>query len=114
MRHFYESAMYHISLLQKYDFDNIVISVKSSDVKTMIEAYRLLSANVKYPLHLGVTEAGSKERGAIKSAVGIGVAFMQTESETQLEYHLRRILLKKLQRGEGFLMFSAFQIQELR
>ena len=68
----YESAMYHISLLQKYDFDNIVISVKSSDVKTMIEAYRLLSANVKYPLHLGVTEAGSKERGAIKSAVGIG------------------------------------------
>ncbi len=68
----YESAMYHISLLQKYDFDDIVISVKSSDVRTMIGAYRILSANVKYPLHLGVTEAGSKERGTIKNAVGIG------------------------------------------
>ena len=68
----YDSAMYHISLLHKCDFDNIVISVKSSDVRTMIGAYRMLSANVEYPLHLGVTEAGSKERGTVKSAVGIG------------------------------------------
>ena len=68
----YESAMYHVSLLRKFDFDDIVISVKSSDLCTMIGAYRMLSDAVDYPLHLGVTEAGTKRRGVIKSAVGIG------------------------------------------
>lgn len=68
----YESAMYHVSLLQKFDFDDIVISVKSSDLYTMIGAYRMLSDAADYPLHLGVTESGTKRKGVIKSAVGIG------------------------------------------
>jgi (E)-4-hydroxy-3-methylbut-2-enyl-diphosphate synthase len=67
-----ESALYHVSLLQKYDFDNIVISIKASDPYNMIKANRLLAQNCDYPLHLGVTEAGSKQMGSIKSAVGIG------------------------------------------
>jgi (E)-4-hydroxy-3-methylbut-2-enyl-diphosphate synthase len=67
-----ESAMYHVSLLEKYDFDDIVISIKASDPYNMIKANRLLAAKCNYPLHLGVTEAGSKEMGSIKSAVGIG------------------------------------------
>lgn len=67
-----ESAKYHCSLLEKYDFNNIVISLKSSDVKTMLDAYRLASNIFSYPLHLGVTEAGTKKLGIIKSAIGIG------------------------------------------
>lgn len=67
-----ESAAYHVSLLEKYDFNDIVISMKSSDVKLMIEAYRLASERFNYPLHLGVTEAGTRRMGIIKSAVGIG------------------------------------------
>ena len=67
-----ESALYHASLLNKFDFDDIVISIKSSDVSTMIEGYRKLSGVCDYPLHLGVTEAGTKRLGIIKSAIGIG------------------------------------------
>lgn len=69
---FVESAMYHVQLLEKFDFDDIVISVKASDVKTTIAAYRLLAERCNYPLHLGVTEAGTERMGIIKSAVGIG------------------------------------------
>ena len=67
-----ESAMYHVSLLEKFDFDDIVISIKASNPYNMIKANRLLAEKCRYPLHLGVTEAGSREIGAIKSAVGIG------------------------------------------
>ena len=67
-----ESAMYHVSLLEKYDFDNIVISMKASNPYNMIKANRMLAQMCEYPLHLGVTEAGSKHMGALKSAVGIG------------------------------------------
>ncbi len=67
-----ESAMYHVSLLEKYDFDDIVISIKSSDVRTMIKAYRLASERCRYPLHLGVTEAGTYESAIVKSSIGIG------------------------------------------
>lgn len=67
-----ESAMYHASLLEKFDFDNIVISIKSSNVNTMIKAYELAAQECSYPLHLGVTEAGTERMGIIKSAVGIG------------------------------------------
>lgn len=67
-----ESALYHASLLEKFDFRDIVISLKSSNVKTMIKAYTLLSEQCDYPLHLGVTEAGTKEMGIVKSAIGIG------------------------------------------
>lgn len=67
-----ESALSHIRLLEKYDFTDICVSVKSSDVPLNMKAYRLLSETVDYPLHLGVTEAGTPSMGLIKSAVGIG------------------------------------------
>lgn len=67
-----ESALDHVKLLNDCDFDDIVISIKSSDVMTMIAAYRLLAKKVPYPLHLGVTEAGTEKIGILKSAVGIG------------------------------------------
>lgn len=67
-----ESAMYHVKLLNKFDFDDIAISIKSSDVATTIEAYELMSQMCAYPLHLGVTEAGTARMGLVKSAIGIG------------------------------------------
>lgn len=67
-----ESAMKHVRLLEKFGFYDIVISVKSSDVKTTVDAYRKLADTVEYPLHLGVTEAGTDERGVVRSAIGIG------------------------------------------
>jgi (E)-4-hydroxy-3-methylbut-2-enyl-diphosphate synthase len=77
-----ESAMYHVSLLEKYDFDDIVISIKASDPYNMIKANRLLAAKCNYPLHLGVTEAGSKAMGSIKSAVGIGALLCDGVGDT--------------------------------
>ena len=67
-----ESALEHAALLNKFNFDDIVISIKSSNVRLMIAAYRLLAQKTDYPLHLGVTEAGTERMGVIKSAVGIG------------------------------------------
>jgi (E)-4-hydroxy-3-methylbut-2-enyl-diphosphate synthase len=67
-----ESALRHVEILEKLDFYDIVISIKSSDVVMMIESYKLISGSVDYPLHLGVTEAGTTWRGTIKSSVGIG------------------------------------------
>ncbi len=67
-----DSAMYHVSLLEKFDFRDIVISIKSSDVETMIKAYRLAAERCDYPLHLGVTEAGTYNSSLIKSSIGIG------------------------------------------
>ena len=67
-----ESGLYHISLLEKFDFDDIVLSLKSSDVKKMYKAYELAAERCRYPLHLGVTEAGTADMGTIKSAAGIG------------------------------------------
>lgn len=67
-----ESAMYHISLLERYDFENIVISIKASDVQNMILANRMLAERIDYPIHLGVTEAGGYKSGLIKSSIGIG------------------------------------------
>lgn len=67
-----ESGLYHISLLEKFDFTDIVLSLKSSDTLTMYKAYELAATKCKYPLHLGVTEAGTESMGVIKSAAGIG------------------------------------------
>ena len=77
-----ESAMGHIKLLEKYDFDDIVVSLKSSDVPTNIAAYRLMRQICRYPLHLGVTEAGTYNMGLIKSAVGIGSLLCDGIGET--------------------------------
>ncbi|MBE6691174.1 MAG: flavodoxin-dependent (E)-4-hydroxy-3-methylbut-2-enyl-diphosphate synthase [Ruminococcaceae bacterium] len=67
-----ESALYHLRLLEKFDFYDTVISIKASEVMTMIAANRLLAERCEYPLHLGVTEAGARETGLVKSAIGIG------------------------------------------
>ena len=67
-----ESALYHASLLEKFDFNNIVLSIKASTVPDMIAANRMLAAACSYPLHLGVTEAGGAQMGLVKSAMGIG------------------------------------------
>ena len=67
-----ESALGHARMLEKVHFENIVLSMKSSDVKATIEAYRIASRRCDYPLHLGVTEAGLPGQGTVKSAIGIG------------------------------------------
>ena len=67
-----ESAFSHIALLEKYDFTDICVSMKSSNVPVMMEAYRLFSSRSSYPLHVGVTETGTEYMGTIKSAMGIG------------------------------------------
>ena len=67
-----DSALYHAQLLEKFDFSDIVLSIKSSHVPSMIRAYRLAAEQTDYPLHLGVTEAGTSRMGLLKSAVGIG------------------------------------------
>ncbi|HLA68446.1 MAG TPA: flavodoxin-dependent (E)-4-hydroxy-3-methylbut-2-enyl-diphosphate synthase [Bacteroidota bacterium] len=68
----FESAMRHVEICREFDFHDVIISVKSTDVKLMIEAYRLVAQRTDIPLHLGVTEAGTTKVGTIKSAVGIG------------------------------------------
>ncbi len=77
-----ESAFYHIGLLNQYDFDDIVVSLKASDVAKTVEAYRLMSARSGYPLHIGVTEAGTAYMGMIKSAVGIGSLLLSGIGDT--------------------------------
>lgn len=77
-----ESGLYHISLLEKYDFDNIVLSLKSSNVKTMYDAYVKAAEVCKYPLHLGVTEAGTEGMGVIKSSAGIGGLLLRDIGDT--------------------------------
>lgn len=77
-----KSAMNHVNILENCDFEDIVISIKSSNVSTMIKAYRLLSQQCSYPLHLGVTEAGTERMGIIKSSVGIGSLLVDGIGET--------------------------------
>ena len=77
-----ESGLYHISLLEKYDFNDIVLSLKSSDTKMMYKAYELAAEKCPYPLHLGVTEAGTESMGVIKSAAGIGGLLLRGIGDT--------------------------------
>jgi len=77
-----ESALGHVALLERRNFHAIKISLKSSSVRHTIEAYELLSARVDYPLHIGVTEAGTLLPGAVKSAVGLGVLLFQGIGDT--------------------------------
>lgn len=100
-----DSALYHASLLEKADFDDIVLSLKSSDVQTMTAAYTLVSEQTSYPLHLGVTEAGTPRMGLIKSAAGIGGLLLSGIGDTIRvsltadpieEVHAARDLLKAI------------------
>ena len=77
-----ESGLYHISLLEKYDFEDIVLSLKSSNTQRMYDSYVLASEKCRYPLHLGVTESGTKSMGVIKSAAGIGGLLLRGIGDT--------------------------------
>ena len=77
-----ESALYHADMLRDLDFEDIAISVKSSDVQTMIAANRILAERTDYPLHLGVTEAGARERALVKSSIGVGTLLAEGIGDT--------------------------------
>ncbi|MBQ2733031.1 MAG: flavodoxin-dependent (E)-4-hydroxy-3-methylbut-2-enyl-diphosphate synthase [Clostridia bacterium] len=77
-----ESAMFHTSLLEKFGFNDIAISIKASSVMTTIEANRLLSQMCPYPIHIGVTEAGGEGMGTVKSAIGIGTLLAEGIGDT--------------------------------
>ena len=77
-----ESALADVARLEKYGVDDIVISVKASSVPLTVEAYRTLAARTNYPLHLGVTEAGTRESGVVKSSVGIGALLLDGIGDT--------------------------------
>ena len=77
-----DSALYHASLLEKFDFQDIVLSVKSSNVDFMIEAYERVAQQCDYPLHLGVTEAGTSRMGLIKSTIGLGTLLREGIGDT--------------------------------
>ena len=110
-----ESALRHAELLERCDFGDIVISIKSSDVPTMIKAYRLIAEKTDYPLHLGVTEAGTKRMGIIKSAVGIGSLLADGIGETirvsltadpAEEIYAARDILSAVGKGSGVKLVS--------
>lgn len=110
-----ESAMGHVKILEECDFDDIVISIKSSDVPTMISAYRLLSEKCDYPLHLGVTEAGTERMGLIKSSIGIGSLLCEGIGETirvsltddpVKEIYAAKDILKAVGKGSGIKIVS--------
>ncbi|MBR2805420.1 MAG: flavodoxin-dependent (E)-4-hydroxy-3-methylbut-2-enyl-diphosphate synthase [Oscillospiraceae bacterium] len=77
-----ESALRNVALIEKFDYDNIVISAKSSDVATMVKANRLIAANTDYPIHIGITEAGVPSIGFTKSAIGIGALLIDEIGDT--------------------------------
>ena len=80
--HMVATALWEISLLEEQDFDNIKISLKAFDVPTTVEAYRRLAQMVPYPLHLGITEAGTVQAGSIRTAVGLGVLLYEGIGDT--------------------------------
>lgn len=77
-----ESAMRHISILEEFNFTDIKLSLKASNVPLMLEAYRIMARKVDYPLHVGVTEAGTLRSGIVKSAVGIGILLSEGIGDT--------------------------------
>jgi (E)-4-hydroxy-3-methylbut-2-enyl-diphosphate synthase len=77
-----EAALWEIKILEDMDYDNIKVSMKAFDVPTMVEAYRALAKMVPYPLHLGVTEAGTPRAGSVRSAIGIGILLAEGIGDT--------------------------------
>lgn len=77
-----ESALRHVTILERLDFDQFKVSVKASDVFTAVESYRLLSDKIRQPLHLGITEAGGLRNGAVKSAIGLGLLLTEGIGDT--------------------------------
>lgn len=104
-----ESALRHVAILQRHDFDNIVISIKSSHVPTVLAAYRLLAQRCEYPLHIGVTEAGTYRMGLIKSAMGIGGLLLDGIGDT-LRVSLTDAPEKEVQAGFDILRAAGFAV----
>jgi len=77
-----EAAIYQVKLLERFEFDNIVVSVKSSDVLTTIKSYEILSQKLSYPLHVGLTEAGTLVAGTVKSSIAIGYLLLRGIGDT--------------------------------
>jgi (E)-4-hydroxy-3-methylbut-2-enyl-diphosphate synthase len=77
-----DAAMWEIDIIESMDYDNIKLSMKAFDVPTMVEAYRLIAPMIPYPLHLGVTEAGTPRAGSVRSAIGIGVLLAEGIGDT--------------------------------
>ncbi len=77
-----ESGLRHVAMLEKRGFHDIKISLKTSSVLNTVAAYRLMSGKVDYPLHIGITEAGTLVRGAVKSAVGLGILLSEGIGDT--------------------------------
>ena len=104
-----ESAMYHVRLLEKHDFDQIVISIKNSNVPRMMESYRLLSSQCDYPLHVGVTEAGTYRMGLIKSGMGIGGMLLEGIGDT-IRVSLADDVEKEVEAGYDILRAAGFPV----
>ncbi|MBQ7364528.1 MAG: flavodoxin-dependent (E)-4-hydroxy-3-methylbut-2-enyl-diphosphate synthase [Clostridia bacterium] len=96
------SALENVRLLERFDFDNIVVAIKSSDVKRMVDANRLVAAACPYPLHLGVTEAGSELLGTVKSAVGIGSLLLDGIGNT-IRVSLTADPVREVEKGRAIL-----------
>lgn len=104
-----ESALGHVRLLEEQNFGDIVISIKSSHVPTMVAAYRLLSEQCDYPLHLGVTEAGTWRMGLVKNAMGIGSLLMDGIGDT-LRVSLTDEPEKEVQAGHDILRAAGYPV----
>ncbi|UCF78487.1 MAG: flavodoxin-dependent (E)-4-hydroxy-3-methylbut-2-enyl-diphosphate synthase [Candidatus Eiseniibacteriota bacterium] len=104
-----ESALEHVSILEKLDFRDVLISVKSSDVATTVRAYRTLSSAVRYPLHVGITEAGTLLRGSVVSAVGVAVLLSEGIGDA-VRVSLAASPVKEVE--VGFLILGALGLRE--
>ncbi len=98
----FESAMRHVEICTRHGFEDIVISVKHSDVYFMIQAYKLVAARTDYPLHLGVTESGSATTGTIKSSIGIGALLAEGIGDT-IRVSLATESVKEVEAGHAIL-----------
>lgn len=105
-----KSAMRHVQILEKYNFEDIKISLKSSDVMTMIEAYRNIAKLVDYPLHLGVTEAGTAKNGIIKSSIGLGTLLAEGIGDT-IRVSLTENPVKEVE--AGFDILKALNLRQI-
>ncbi len=97
-----ESAFYHVRLLEKFDFNDIIVSIKSSDVASTIKANRMFSEMCDYPMHLGVTEAGTERTGLIKSSAGIGALLCEGIGDT-LRVSLSDDVIKEVEAAKDML-----------
>ncbi len=105
------AAKRHIDLLQELDFDDIVVSLKSSDTKLTVETYRYFNESYQYPLHLGITEAGTLYQGIVKSSVGIGALLLDSVGDT-LRVSLTADPKEEIKAAKAILKAAGYPISE--